>query len=235
MAQPVDYSDLQVGRPQPPSDLEVGQRPQHQSEDYSTLQPNRPELSLYDTHKESTRPWQHSPDSAASAPEKYDPAAADPVRSSPRSRTIFGLRRRTFWIVIMVVLVIIAAIIGGAVGGTVGSNHKGKSIAPSSTGSGNASPANAPSVPPASRILGSTRLATAGWNDSQAIQQQRVYLQATDNMIWELSWNSSGKVWSTSSEAIAQAKSGSPLVAAVSYENRVTVSPKSRNNWKLLS
>ncbi|KAL8695130.1 MAG: hypothetical protein Q9218_000298 [Villophora microphyllina] len=220
MAQTNDYSNLEVNKPPPHSDLEVGYKPQHLKEDYSTLQANRPELSLYDTHKESTRPWQPSPNSSTSAPEKVNNYA--PAGSDKAHRTICGVKRKTFWIVLVVSMVIIAAVIGGVVGGTVGHKHKNKSTTTQKTGPGNASQANAPQTPPSSKLLNATRIASAGWNDTQQILQQRVYLQGKDNKVWELAWNSSANVWFTSSEAVAQAKAGSPLAAAVSYQSLYT-------------
>ncbi|KAL8723805.1 MAG: hypothetical protein Q9181_007181, partial [Wetmoreana brouardii] len=227
MAQAIDYSNLEVRNPQPASDPEVGQRPQKQQEAYSTLQLNKPELSLYDTHKESTRPGHHLPDSFASAPEKTELAATD-RRSA--SRTILGLRPRTFWIALVLSLVAIAAIVAGAVGGTVGRRQKGNSSTPTSASS--AESANAPAVPSASKLHNSTRLASAAWNDTQEVLQQRVYLQTNDNNIWELSWNSSTKAWFTSRDPINTigAKSGSPLAAAVAYQGRFTVRGYSNEN-----
>ncbi|KAL9576570.1 MAG: hypothetical protein Q9212_006990 [Teloschistes hypoglaucus] len=227
MAHANDYSNLEVGKPQLPSNLEVGKpqspselevwsKPYYEKEDYSTLQSNQPELSLYDTHKEPT-PWQPSPHSYTSSPANVESA---PTGSKQAHRTICGVKRKTFLILLILSIVIVAVVIGGAVGGTVGRNHKDKSPA----GSSGASQANAPATPPASKILNSTRLAGAGWNDTEQVVQQRIYLQGTDNNIWELAWNSSTNVWFTSNEAVARAKAGSPLAAAVSYQSLRTVS-----------
>lgn len=215
MAHAGDYSNLEVGKPQAPSDLEVGSRPHHGKEDYSTLQTNKPELSLYDTHKEPT-PWQPSPDYYTSSPAKVGHAPTEPNQAH---RTRYGVKRKTFWNLLILSIVIVAVVIGGAVGGTVGRNQKNKSPA----GSSSASQANAPATPPASKLLNSTRIAGAGWNDTDQVVQQRLYLQGTDKNIWELAWNSSTKVWFTSNEAVAQARAGSPLAAAVSYQSLETV------------
>ncbi|KAI4258696.1 MAG: hypothetical protein LQ352_001122 [Teloschistes flavicans] len=214
MAHAGDYSNLEVGKPQAPSDLEVGSRPHHGKEDYSTLQTNKPELSLYDTHKEPT-PWQPSPDYYTSSPAKVGHAPTEPNQAH---RTRYGVKRKTFWNLLILSIVIVAVVIGGAVGGTVGRNQKNKSPA----GSSSASQANAPATPPASKLLNSTRIAGAGWNDTDQVVQQRLYLQGTDKNIWELAWNSSTKVWFTSNEAVAQARAGSPLAAAVSYQSLET-------------
>ncbi|KAI4105783.1 MAG: hypothetical protein L6R37_002530 [Teloschistes peruensis] len=222
MAHPDDYSNLEVGKPQlpsnlevgkprPSSDLEVGSKPYYEKEDYSTLQSNQPDLSSYDTHKEPT-PWRPSSHSYTSSPAKLESA---PAGSKQAHHTTYGVKRKTFWILLIISIVIVAVVIGGAIGGTVRRNHNTKSPA----GSSGASPANAPATPPASKILNSTRLAGAGWNDTEQVVQQRIYLQGTDNNIWELAWNSSTNVWFTSNEALARAKAGSALAAAVSYQS----------------
>lgn len=227
MAHPDDYSNLEVGKPQlpsnlevgkprPSSDLEVGSKPYYEKEDYSTLQSNQPDLSSYDTHKEPT-PWRPSSHSYTSSPAKLESA---PAGSKQAHHTTYGVKRKTFWILLIISIVIVAVVIGGAIGGTVRRNHNTKSPA----GSSGASPANAPATPPASKILNSTRLAGAGWNDTEQVVQQRIYLQGTDNNIWELAWNSSTNVWFTSNEALARAKAGSALAAAVSYQSLRTVS-----------
>ncbi|KAL8945601.1 MAG: hypothetical protein Q9222_007878, partial [Ikaeria aurantiellina] len=216
-----EYSTLQVGNsPLSPSDengghstLQVGEPPRPQDE-YSTLQTSKPPLAVYDTHKFPTLPYEESPDdSASSAPEKVEISNSD-VHPPPSHRTIGGLRRRTFWIIVAVALVIIAAVIGGAVGGTVGKNNNKSS----KTSSENKPPDNSPAVLAADKLLESTALSTVAWNDTQDILQQRLYLQATDNKIWELSWNASNKHWFASNEAVALAKAGSPLAAAIDYD-----------------
>ena len=239
MAQSPGYSSLEVNKSKIasalevnnagiPSDLEVGRKPQSPREDYSTLQTNQPDLALFDTHKESTIPWQQPrSDYSVSASETAGSNVSEPTVTKPGDRTIFGQRRRTFWIVIAVVVVVIATIVGGVVGGVAASKGSTGSTMDSDP-SGTASTATFPAVPSASRLLESTKLATVAWNDTDSVQQQRVYLQTTDDNIWELSWNSSGGKWFTSSEAVAttKAKSSTALTAAVSYENRDTVSSK---------
>lgn len=107
----------------------------------------------------------------------------------------------------MLSIVIMAAIIGGAVGGIVGKNKKNDSTSVNN-------------LPSTTDLLSATTLSTAAWNDTSGTLQQRLYVQAHNNSIWELSWDSVGKSWSTSSRSIAQAKRGSPLAAAVAYKGR---------------
>lgn len=200
MAQAPDYSDLEVGR-----------SPEKPKESYSTLQVNEADLRP-DTHKYLARSFDPY---GASAPERVD---FDGDEGS--HNTILGLRRKTFWIILILSLVVLAAIVGGAVGGTVGRHHKNKASSPSPNGT-SSEPATV--TPSAGKLLESTTLSSAAWNDTQGTLQQRLYVQANNNNIWELSWNSSTSVWLTSSESLGQAKSGSPLAAAVAYKGRTDV------------
>lgn len=196
MAQATDYSDL-----------EVRLSPQKPREAYSTLQVNKPDLFIWDTQKQLARPFDSYD---AGAPEKVEhPLQPD---TKPRSR-FFDPRPKTFWVVLLLMLVAVASIVGGAVGGTVHRNHEGRSSSAHSHAS-----SNGPAVPPA------TSLASAAWNDTQGFLQQRLYVQAKDQQIWEYSWNSDQDIWLLSNDSIAQARWGSPLAAAVAYKGRTTVS-----------
>lgn len=198
------------------SDLEVGQSPRKPEEPYSTLQVNKPNLAQWDTKKELARPYDPLD---ASAPEKVEEYLAADSQYTPKpDPTICGLRRKTFWLIFVLSIVVVAAIIGGAIGGTVGQNHQKKT-----SSSNSALPESAPDVPSASQLLESTSLATAAWNDTSGTLQQRLYVQANDNNIWELSWSSWARSWVTSSKTLAQAKPGSPLAAAVAYKGRTNV------------
>ncbi|KAL8894185.1 MAG: hypothetical protein Q9207_008535 [Kuettlingeria erythrocarpa] len=212
MAQAPDHSDLEVGHPKEPySTLQVGQQP----ELYSTLQVKKPDLSPYDTQKQLGRPFD-SYDAAAPEMVDFDSIHPSKVVPGPRS-TILGLRRGTFWIVLVLLVIVLAAVIGGAVGATVRRNRSDEPSPPSPIG--NFSEA-ATALPPASRLLDLTTLTSAAWNDTQGTLQQRLYVQNDDHTIRELSWNSSTRAWFTSSQSLVEAKSGSPLAAAVTYKGR---------------
>ncbi|KAL8752935.1 MAG: hypothetical protein Q9184_005577 [Pyrenodesmia sp. 2 TL-2023] len=195
MAQAPDHSDLEVGK-ESYSTLQVGQRPQDLREPYSTLQANEPDLRPFDTHKQLARPF--DPYDAA-APEKVD---FDSAYSSSQSK--LGPDP--------------PAVIGGAVGGTMGRNRKDEPSPPSPIG---ASSEAATAVPSASRLLDATTLTSAAWNDTQGTLQQRLYVQDDDQMIRELSWNSSTSAWFTSNQSLVEAKFGSPLAATVTYKGRI--------------
>ncbi|KAI4167953.1 MAG: hypothetical protein LQ348_007583 [Seirophora lacunosa] len=234
-----------MAQPAGHSDLEVGGSPQLSREAYSTLQVQPAHLSLTDTQKQLAydpqkqwahdpqKQWAHDPQKelarhfdpyGASAPETVDynaPPSHLSKPNTPPNRTILGLRRRTFWIALVLSLVVVAAIVGGAVGGTVGKGQNSDEASSPASIPSDSEPATAAPLPPsASRLLDSTTIASLGWNDTQGILQQRLYIQASDNNIWELAWNATTAAWFTSSESLGQAKSGSPLAAAVAYEGR---------------
>ncbi|KAL8964346.1 MAG: hypothetical protein Q9197_006954 [Variospora fuerteventurae] len=113
MAKPVGYSDLEIER-----------GPQILGQTYSTLQAIQPDLSLTDSQKQLTADPEkqlarYFDPYGASAPETVDGHRLYPSKSGASSNgTILGLRRRTFWIALVLSLVVIAAIVGGIVGGT---------------------------------------------------------------------------------------------------------------------
>ncbi|KAI4095950.1 MAG: hypothetical protein LQ344_001331 [Seirophora lacunosa] len=234
-----------MAQPAGHSDLEVGGSPQLSTEAYSTLQVQPAHLSLTDTQKQLAydpqkqwahdpqKQWAHDPQKelarhfdpyGASAPETVDynaPPSHLSKPNTPPNRTILGLRRRTFWIALVLSLVVVAAIVGGAVGGTVGKGQNSDEASSPASIPSDSGPATAAPLPlSASRLLDSTTISSVGWNDTQGILQQRLYIQASDNNIWELAWNATTAAWFTSSESLGQAKSGSPLAAAVAYEGR---------------
>ncbi|KAL8644057.1 MAG: hypothetical protein Q9210_007444 [Variospora velana] len=218
MAQPVGYSDLEVRR-----------GPQILGQTYSTLQATQPDLSLADSQKQlaadpEKQLARHFDPYGASAPETVVGHRLYPSKSGPSPNgTILGLRWRTFWITLVLSLVVIAAIVGGAVGGTVGKSQNNEGTSSPTSSPPDSEAASLVSPPPsASRLLQSTTVSSVAWNDTQGTLQQRLYIQASDNNIWELSWNATASTWFTSSENLGQAKPGSPLAAAVAYRGRTS-------------
>ena len=90
-------------------------------------------------------------------------------------RTICGIPRRTFWILLAVKLLMIAVIIAVPVGLVVG---RGKN--PSEH-------VNASKAPPydPKAISNTSSLASIAWNDPNGIMQYRVYWQGEDNIVRE--------------------------------------------------
>lgn len=124
---------------------------------------------------------------------KDDPAADQ----APRSATICGVRRRTFWVVVAVVAVgVIAALVGGIVGGL---NARESSGGDDSSGSGADSTSTAPPVPsPTGPLDPSNRAITAATNsdsnssDSSTLQ---IFYQDLDtiDILYRLVWEDEAK------------------------------------------
>ena len=125
-------------------------------------------------------------------------------------RRIFGLRRKTFFILLSVVLVLIlAAIIGGAVGGTIAArNRKQTTIVPTNS-----------SIPVTREQYANTGLAPMQWTDLNGTLHKRVYYQDSNNKIRESAWDNNtafNTAWAIN--AISDAvKPGTPIAAAAGY------------------
>lgn len=121
-------------------------------------------------------------------------------------RTICGIPRKTFWILLGVKLLMMVLVIAVPVGLFV---RRGKHTS---------AHANASNVPPSSPIMisNTSSLASIAWNDTNGIMQYRVYWQGEDNIIRESAWNATANLWQLSNSAIGIAKANSPLAAVVS-------------------
>ena len=233
----------QIDREQWHSTLELGQRPDP-PQVYSTLESRQPELSLFDTYKQSA--------TASPQPEIFDASPETPGNLDSDNGTGFAgkdrsSRKQTFWILVALIIVAAAAI-GGGIGGR--SHHSISSAflsnqAPSSTEANMGSlPSSSSSIvsgvliptistssssPTAtaklnstilgptmvnSTVLNTTNLASIVWN-LHGLTEYRVWYQTEDNMIREIGKNDSGQQWYSSGQSHGPAKRGSPI--AVSY------------------
>ncbi|KAI1114777.1 hypothetical protein F5Y14DRAFT_412788 [Nemania sp. NC0429] len=85
-----------------------------------------------DTHKEAVAGYYHPvPADFEVAPDQFKPI--DGESSPAQERTIFGLRRPTFFLSLALVVVILAAAIGGGVGGSIAVQNAQKSCITNST------------------------------------------------------------------------------------------------------
>lgn len=121
-------------------------------------------------------------------------------------RTICGIPRKTFWILLGVKLLMMAVVIAVPVGLFV---RRGKHTS---------AHANASNVPPSSPIMisNTSSLASIAWNDTNGIMQYRVYSQGEDNIIRESAWNATANLWQLSNSAIGIAEANAPLAAVIS-------------------
>ncbi|KAH8888732.1 hypothetical protein GQ53DRAFT_229808 [Thozetella sp. PMI_491] len=110
---------------------------------------------------------------------------------NPKDARIWGLKRKTFFIVLAVVLVIIiGAVVGGAVGGTVGKRNQNDSAAAPSTPGG--------STQVNSTVLSSSQLSAINWTDSTgSVSYYGVFWQDQQTSLVMSLWDSSNKTWET--------------------------------------
>lgn len=161
-----------------------------------------------------------------SSPEVVPPSVRDQkeIAGASTERTICGLRRKTFWIVLAVILlIIIAAAVGGGVGGAMAmkksngtndSNPSGDSSTSSSSGGDDSS------SPPSSSntLLPTTRLASLNYTDADGTENHHVYYQLANKHIYGSAWNSSApatwRTFAVSTEA-GNIRNNTPLSASV--------------------
>jgi hypothetical protein len=131
---------------------------------------------------------------------------------------IFGLRRKTFFILLALLLVLIAGAIGGGVGRTIAaraSNSESTVTVPTDTPS-----PTPPQAPTTTRVqYGNTGLAALQWTDLNGTLHKRLYYQDNDSRIRESSWDNStafDTAWDIN--AISDAvKPGTSIAAAAGY------------------
>ena len=122
-----------------------------------------------------------SADKGFPSPASFGGNAPPAEQSTSRKTTIWGLRRRTFWIVLaVVVLVVIVALVGGLAGGLRSRNSDSDSASP---------PSPSPTGPldPQQRAVGS---ASSGGSDGGALQLFYQDIDTTD-ILYRLSWGDS--------------------------------------------
>ncbi|KAF2136521.1 uncharacterized protein K452DRAFT_313087 [Aplosporella prunicola CBS 121167] len=116
-----------------------------------------------------------------------------PVEKSPvekRVPNICGMRRRLFWILLVVALLIVAGAVIGAVFGTA-RNKRSKSP---SHGDIHQSPKNGTEIYKRG-ISRNSQLATANYTDKLGIDHSQLYYQDNSLQIWSADWNSSASNW----------------------------------------
>lgn len=134
-------------------------------------------------------------------------AQAESSQRIPKERKIFGLRRKTFFILsLMVVVLIIAAAVGGGVGGTIAVRNRNKNAAPK--------------APTAIQVgCANTGLAAMQWTDLNGTLHKRLYYQDNKARIRESAWENStsfNTAWNINVISDV-AKSCTPIAAVAGY------------------
>lgn len=231
-----DYSTLEVAN-QSPSPLHEGQekylaQDQHGAPEVVNTS-NLPEVALKHEYITNAAPYgdtnTHSTSHAypqSQYPQFQGPhslATYDP-ETPVEKRRIWGMKRRTFFILLGVLLVvIIGAVVGGAVGATAGNNKNGEVTpgpVPDPTPSGNGTVGgDVPGIQ--SAILQNSRISAVNWTDDNAVAYHGVFWQADDDSLMisvrdskTNSWTITNITGTLDAQNQAVAKSGTPLAAA---------------------
>lgn len=144
----------------------------------------------------------------------------------PQERRIWGLKRKTFFILLIVgVLLVIGAVVGGVVGGVV---RRDKATTDTGTGGGNGGGSggggggSSPGPSINSPILGASKISAINWTDSNQVEYNAVFWQAKTNHLMMSQWDSKSKSWGVTNvtgnmvtSTSVEAKPGTPLAAAV--------------------
>lgn len=136
---------------------------------------------------------------------------------STEERKIFGLRRKTFFILFTVIFVlIVAGAVGGGVGGTIATRNRGQTAAAATE-----VPSRIPPQAPTTTQVRyeNTGLAAMQFTDLNGTLHKRLYYQDNASKLRESSWDNStafDTAWQVNvlSDAV---KPGTPIAAAAGY------------------
>ncbi|KAH7045133.1 hypothetical protein B0J12DRAFT_701238 [Macrophomina phaseolina] len=165
-----------------------------------------PEVSYSELTQDGSLPQMHELENYPQVYTENEPEALNRGRSVPYAleateqarptRTICGLRRLWFWVILTTIAVM--ALIVAIVGGVLGSR---------------AAKANSKTT-----LLPTAALAAVNYTEGNGVQHHRVYFQAKSNALYQSAWNSSGQKWHVSplnprSASGPEIKPGTPLAA----------------------
>ncbi|KAH7139724.1 hypothetical protein B0J13DRAFT_527396 [Dactylonectria estremocensis] len=122
-------------------------------------------------------------------------------------RRIWGIKRKTFFILLVVIaVVVIGGAVGGAVGATVGKGDSESS--PSSDDTATTTSGNSPTSTSSSSILPDSQLASVNWTDSSGYAHYYLFYQNNDKMLINSIWDSENKTWEARSLSASLNSSG---------------------------
>ncbi|KAI5864020.1 hypothetical protein GGS23DRAFT_479023 [Durotheca rogersii] len=143
-----------------------------------------------------------------------------------RAATICGLRRKTFWIILLIVVLVIVALIAGVAGGLASRgrdqsiSNSANSVGSSGDTNGSDNNNNGSSADPGSSgatssgeklILGNSKLTASNWTDASGVVHRTVFFQDAHNAIIARRWDSQGKSWKTNNLTQLMAATTTPL------------------------
>ncbi|KAH7127863.1 hypothetical protein B0J13DRAFT_679389 [Dactylonectria estremocensis] len=110
-------------------------------------------------------------------------------------RRIWGLKRKTFFIVLAIaIVVIIGAVVGGVVGALVGKNDS-DSDSDSSSSTTTSSGSSPTPTTVATNVLPKSQLASSNWTDNDGYEHYYLFYQNRQSEIMSSIWDSENKTW----------------------------------------
>ncbi|KAK6955674.1 hypothetical protein Daesc_003317 [Daldinia eschscholtzii] len=144
---------------------------------------------------------------------EYGGGQQPPTEKAAPARTIWGLPRRTFFIILGVVILIIIALVVGIAAGLSSKNHSSDSAdSAESSGSNNSSPTDQPSNSTDEKlILDNSKITASNWTDPNGVIHRTVFFQDAYNSIIARRWDSKNKLWKTNNLTELMAATTTPL------------------------
>ena len=198
-------------------------------QEHSTLEVEQPALEVDDSHHDPNSYHPKGVDEGAvnDSPVGWHEKEGEDTTITATKKPLY--RRKRFIVLgIALLLILVGAVVGGAVGGTL--SHKNnrtssQELSNSTTSSTHSSPST--TSPTLSSQIGTvvptsspstapfiSNLASVSYTDQDNVPQRRLYHQDSKGILKESAWNGSDQEWYISTEALALAKTGSPLAAA---------------------
>ncbi|KAI0479338.1 hypothetical protein GGR56DRAFT_634538 [Xylariaceae sp. FL0804] len=155
---------------------------------------------------------------------QYTPSSVPPNEKAPAA-TICGIRRRNFYIILVIAIVIVIGAVAGGVAGGLAATHSSKSTSggdgnnnsttsggPTSSPDG-ASNSTTTSGPSSSRILAASKLTASNWTDASGGVHRTVFFQDAYGALIAARWNASSTTagWATDNLTAQQAATTRPL------------------------
>ncbi|KAI2772099.1 hypothetical protein F4815DRAFT_418991 [Daldinia loculata] len=139
-----------------------------------------------------------------------------PTEKATPTRTICGLPRKTFFIILGVVIVVVIALVVGIPAGLASKNHASGSTdsaeSSGSSGSNNGSSTDLPSNSTDEKlILDNSKITASNWTDPNGVIHRTIFFQDAYNSLIARRWDSKNKSWKTNNLTELMAATTKPL------------------------
>ncbi|KAI0851941.1 hypothetical protein F5Y00DRAFT_203811 [Daldinia vernicosa] len=136
-----------------------------------------------------------------------------PTEKATPTKTICGLPRKTFFIILGVVIVVVIALAVGIPAGLASKKHTSESTDSAvSSGSNNGSPTDLPSNSTDEKlILDNSKITASNWTDPDGVIHRTIFFQDAYNSLIARRWDSTNKSWKTNNLTELMAATTKPL------------------------